>query len=338
MTTKKLSSELKSAAMSAAEGAIDGAIGAAVGVADSVKSVTKGAKSVAAAAKSAAVSAASTVTESAKNKAHDIRYGAVREGDTRIGATQESLDELMANLTKAKEAARLAPPGDEYTKIAEFFAMPVMQGDAKMMLDLPEEAKNEIFRLVGEGFLTSFANATVKGFELDWLKDAAKEAMAGMVRGIFALDDEMKDVVLEEQARVCFLDHLKHIKAWDKFGITSEPGSYTPDGAVAFLGNMLSLREVQRTRDTIFWRGNTRQAYRDCCCVIFRAGIIDEQLPEYCQCAVKLMKYQFEYLTGQPMEAAMFESLNCTGADTCEFRVHIRPSLEYAEHYEHTRS
>ena len=49
-------------------------------------------------------------------------YG-VRAGDTdtRIGATQESLDELMANLDKAKEAARLAPPGDEYTKIAEYF-------------------------------------------------------------------------------------------------------------------------------------------------------------------------------------------------------------------------
>jgi hypothetical protein len=232
----------------------------------------------------------------------------------------------------------LAPPGDEYTKIAEFFAIPVMQGDARMVLDLPEEDKNEIFRLVGEGFLNRFANASAKGFELDWLKDAAKEAMAGMVRGIFALDDETKDVVLEEQARVCFLDHLRHIKAWEKFGITTEPGSYTPDGAVAFLGNMLSLREVERCRDTIFWRGNTRQAYTDCCCVIFRAGIIDEQLPEYCQCAVKLMKYQFEYMTGQPMECAIYESLNCTGSDTCEFRVHIKPTLDYVKHYEHTRS
>ena len=334
MARKKLSSELKNAAMNATEGAIDGALGAAEGMAESVKSIAKGAKNVAAAARSAATS----VTKDAKEKAHDIRYGAVREGDTRVGATQESLDELMANLAKAKEAARLAPPGDEYTKVAEYFAMPVMQGNAKMMLDLSEEDRNEIFRLVGEGFLTSFANATVKGFEVEWLKDAAKAAMAGMVRGIFELDDEIKDVVLEEQARVCFLDHLRHIKAWEKFGITTEPGSYTPDGAVAFLGNMLSLREVERTRDTIFWRGNTRAAYRDCCCVIYRAGIIDEQLPEYCQCAVKLMKYQFEYLTGQPMEAAMYESLNCTQSDTCEFRVHIRPTLDYAEHYDHTRS
>lgn len=264
-------------------------------------------------------------------------YG-VKDGDNRIGATQESLDELMAALAKAKEAARLAPPGDEYTKVAEYFAMPVMIGDAKMVLDLPEEAKDEIFKRVGESFLETFADSGAQKWDLEWLTDTAKKALAGMIRGIFALDDETKDIVLEEQARVCFLDHLKHIKAWEKFGITIEPGAYTPDGAVAFLGNMLSLRDVERTRDTIFWRGHTREAYRDCCCVIYRAGIIDEQLPEYCDCAVKLMRYQFEYLTGQPMDAAIYESLNCTNSDTCEFRIHINPTIGVAKHYEHTRS
>ncbi len=303
-------------AMTAAEGALDGAMTAAEGA-------LKGAKSVAKATKSA-------------NNA--VRLGIIREGDTRIGATQESLDALMAGLGKAKEAARLAPPGDEYTKIAEYFAMPVMVGDAKMVLDLPEDAKEEIFKKIGKGFLESFAKSSAQKWDLEWLKDAAKAAMAGMVRGIFELDEETKNIVLEEQARVCFLDHLRHIKAWEKFGITIEPGAYTPDGAVAFLGNMLSLREVERCRDTIFWRGNTRQAYKDCCCVIFRAGIINEQLPEYCECAVKLMRYQFEYLTGQPMDAAIYESLNCTGSDTCEFRVHIKPTVGFAEHYEHTRS
>lgn len=257
--------------------------------------------------------------------------------DTRIGATQESLDELMAALDKAKEAARLAPPGDEYTKVAEYFVMPVMVGDAKMVRDLPDEKKDEIYRKIGEGFIESFAESGAQKWDIEWLTEVAKKSMAGMVRGIFALDDETKDIVLEEQARVCFLDHLKHIKAWEKFGITIEPGAYTPDGAVAFLGNMLSLREVERTRDTIFWRGHTREAYKDCCCSTFRAGIIDEQLPEFCECAVKLMRYQFEYLTGQPMDAAIYESLNCTGSDTCEFRVHIRPTIGFAKHYDHTR-
>lgn len=271
-------------------------------------------------------------------KEKDIRMNALREKDTRIGATEESMEKLMAGLKEARAAARLAPPGDEYTKVAEYFAMPVMVGDAKMVEDLPDEVKEDIYKRIGKGFLQSFAESGAQKWDIEWLKDAAKASLAGMVRGIFALDDENKDIVLEEQARVCFLDHLKHIKAWEKYGITIEPGAYTPDGAVAFLGNMLSLREVERTRDTIFWRGHTREAYTDCCCVIFRAGIINEQLPEYCDCAVKLMKYQFEYLTGQPMDASIYESLNCTGSDTCEFRVYLKPTVGHTKHYEHTRS
>ena len=85
-------------------------------------------------------------------------YG-VKEGDKRIGATQESLDALMESLNKAKEAARLAPPGDEYTKVAEYFAMPVMVGDAKMILDIPEEEQEKVYKKVGEGFIKSFAES-----------------------------------------------------------------------------------------------------------------------------------------------------------------------------------
>jgi len=268
----------------------------------------------------------------------DIRMNAIRENDTRIGATKESMDKLMAGLKEARAAARLAPPGDEYTKVAEYFVMPVMVGDAKMVEDLPDEKKEDIYKRIGKGFLERFAESDAKNWDIGWLTDAAKGALGGMVRGIFALDPETKDIVLEEQARVCFLDHLKHIKAWEKYGITIEPGAYTPDGAVAFLGNMLSLREVERTRDTIFWRGHTREAYTDCCCSTFRAGIIEEQLPEFCECAVKLMKYQFEYLTGHPMDASIYESLNCTNSDTCEFRLHLKPTVVHTEHYEHTRS
>ncbi len=250
--------------------------------------------------------------------------------DTRIGATKESMDALMANLTKAKEAARLAPPGEEYTKIAEYFVMPVMIGDAKTVLDLPEEARNSIYREIGEGFCKSFANSSAEKWDLDWLTKVAKASLAGMVNGINKLDKVTKDKVLEAQARVCFLDHLKHIKGWEKFGITIAPGSYTPEGAVAFLGNMLSLRDVTKHKDTIFWIGNTRKAYQRCCCSIYRSGIIDQQLPEFCQCAVRLMRYQFEYLTGQPMESELIESLNCTNSDVCSFRVHMKPTLKTA--------
>lgn len=247
--------------------------------------------------------------------------------DNRIGATQESLDELMAKIEKAKAEARLAPPGEEYTKIAEIFAMPVMVGDAKKVLELPEEMRDEIFRKIGEGFCRSFSESSAEKWDLEWLTEAAKAAMAGMVRGIFELDEETREEVLENQARVCWVDHLKHIKAWEeKYGITAEPGSYTTEGAIAFLGNMLTLRDVTKYKDTIFWIGNTRAAYERCCCSIYRSGIIDEQLPEFCQCAVKLMRYQFEWLTGQPMESELIESLNCTGSDTCEFRVHIKPT------------
>lgn len=246
--------------------------------------------------------------------------------DTRIGATKESLSKLMASLEKAKAEARLAPPGEEYTKIAEYFVMPMMLADAKAVLDLPEEARDAIFRKIGEGFCKSFAKTSALKWDLDWLTEVAKAAMAGMIRGIFELDEENKNKVLDEQARACFLKQLKRIKAWEKHGITIEPGSYTPDGAVAFLGNMLALRDVTKHKDTIFWIGNTRAAYERCCCSIYRSGIINEQLPEYCQCAVKLMRYQFEYLTGEPMESEVVETLNCGGADVCSFRVHVKPT------------
>jgi len=254
--------------------------------------------------------------------------------DTRIGATQESLDELMAKINEAKKEARLAPPGEEYTKVAEYFVMPVMIGDAKKVLEIRQEEKDEICRRVGEEFLKSFSETGAQNWDMSWLVTVAKAGLAGMVRGMLAIEDpELKEEVMENQARVCWVDHLKHIKAWEeKYGIPSSPGTYTVDGAIMFLGNMLTLRDVERTRDTIFWKGNTKEAYDRCCCSIYRSGIIDEQLPEFCtECAVRLMRYQFEWLTGENMESEILKSLNCTNSDTCEFRLHLTPTIKQVD-------
>ena len=84
-------------------------------------------------------------------------------------------------------------------------------------------------------------------------------------------------------------------------------------------------------KDTIFWVGHTREHYDRCCCPIYRTGIIDEQLTDYCECAVQFMKYQFEYITGQPMESELVETLNCGNADVCSFRTHLKPTWAYTE-------
>jgi hypothetical protein len=248
--------------------------------------------------------------------------------DTRIGATKESLDELKEKIGKIQ--AKLAPPGEEYTKIAQIFLLPVMRGDAETVLNLPEEKKDEILKKIGEAFCKSLMENSSDQWELDWLKQVAKDSMAGLFRGIISLDKETKAKVLAEQGRVCFLDHLKKMSpAWDKVGITYEPGTYHPDGAVALFASGLALRDVSRYKDTIFWIGNTRKHYERCCCPIYRTGVIDEQLPDYCECAVQFMKFQFEYLTGQPMEAELVETLNCGNADVCSLRVHMKPTWTY---------
>lgn len=252
--------------------------------------------------------------------------------DTRIGATKESLDELKEKLSKIE--ARLAPPGEEYTKIAQIFLLPIMRGDAEAVLDLDEDARNIIFAEIGKAWCESLSKIPEETtqWEIDWLKNVTKAAMAGLVRGIHKLDEETKRKVLAEQARVCFLDHIKKMSgAFEKAGISFTKAGYTPEGAVALFGQFLSLRDVTLHKDTIFWIGNTRASYDRCCCPIYRTGVIDEQLPEFCECSVQFMKYQFEFMTGQPMESELVETLNCGHADVCSFRTHIKPTRVYTD-------
>ena len=270
------------------------------------------------------VKAVKKVVESKKTRKE------VEELDTRIGATQESLDELKRKLGNVK--ARLAPPGEEYTKIAEIFLMPLMRADAESVLNLPEEEKNDILKRVGEEFLKSLQKNSTDQWDMEWLKQVAKDSMAGLFRGMISQDPETKAKLLKAQAEACVLDHLaKMTGPFAEAGIEFTKGGYTPEGAVTLFGNFLALREVTMHKDTIFWVGHTREHYDRCCCSIYRAGVIDEQLTDYCECAVQFMKFQFEYMTGQPMESELVETLNCGKADVCSLRTHIKPTWAYTE-------
>jgi hypothetical protein len=245
--------------------------------------------------------------------------------DKRIGATKESIEELKEKLGKIE--ARLAPPGEEYTKIAQIFLLPIMRGDAETALKLDEESRNIVLREIGKAWCESLRKISEETteWEIDWLKQVAMAAMSGLFRGIHKLDEETKRKVLREQARVCFHDHIKKMAgAFEKAGISFTEAGYTPEGAVALFGQFLTLRDVTMHKDTIFWIGNTREHYDRCCCPIYRTGVIDEQLPEFCECAAQFMKYQFEYMTGQPMESELVETLNCGNADVCSFRTHTK--------------
>lgn len=160
----------------------------------------------------------------------------------------------------------------------------------------------------------------------------AKDSMAGMFRGMISQYPETKATLLNAQAKACVLAHLaKMTRPFTEVGIELTEVRYTPEGAVTLFGNFLALREVTMHRDIIFWVGHTREHYDRCCCSIYRTGVIDEQLKDYCECAVQFMKYQFEYMTGQPMESELVETLNCGNADVCPLRTHISPTWAYSE-------
>ena len=125
--------------------------------------------------------------------------------------------------------ARLAPPGEEYTKVAEIFLFPIMRANAESVLDLPEEKKDLILKKIGEEFIKSLKENSSDQWDIEWLKQVAKDSMAGLFEGMISQDPETKSKLLAAQAKACFHDHIeKMTAAFSEAGIEFTRGGIRP--------------------------------------------------------------------------------------------------------------
>ncbi len=240
---------------------------------------------------------------------------------------QKKLNELRNKLKKISEERQVNPTLQESKDSSPSFARAVMRGGIKAVLALEdEEAKEMVIKEAGLASFDAFLGTDRKKWDSEeGLPEVFRAAMAGVYRGILKLNEEDKKKVLRAMGEACFERFLWSFRNWEAAGIPMAPGSHDVDSAAIILESGLTVREINRVEDTIFWRGKTGSRYDHCACCLVLAGITPP-VPEVCQCASWHMKKMWEYHTGLPMEAQMVETIN-TGSDgDCVFRINIKPT------------
>jgi hypothetical protein len=244
---------------------------------------------------------------------------------------EEKLNELRDKLKKIADKRQVDPSLQESIDSSPSFARAAMRGGIGAVLKLEnKEARDMVLREAGLASFEAFLGSDRKKWETDGLPQLATAMMSGAYKGIRKLDEEDKRFVLKAIGEACFYRFLWSFRNWEAAGIPIGEGSHDIDSAAVVLEAGLSVREIKREGDTIFWRGKTASRYDKCACCLVLSGIT-EPVPELCQCASWHMKKQWEHYTGLPMEAELIETLN-TGSDCdCVFRVNIQPSQKKAK-------
>lgn len=240
---------------------------------------------------------------------------------------ERKLNELREKLKKIADERQVNPTLEESKDSSPSFARAVMRGGIRAVLKLEnEEARDMVLKEAGLVSFEAFLDTDRKKWESEeGLPQIAKAMMSGAYKGILKLDEEDKRTVLKAMAEACFYRFLWSFRNWEAAGISLAEGSHDIDSAAVLLESGLSVREVNRVGDTIFWRGKTGSRYERCACCLVLSGIT-EPVPELCQCATWHQKKMWEYYTGLPMEAQLVETLN-TGSDgDCVFRINIKPT------------
>ena len=246
-----------------------------------------------------------------------------------MGEKEDKLNELRAKIKKIADERQVNPTLEESKASSMSFARAVMRGGIRAVLELEnEEARDMVLREAGLASFENFLDTDRRDWGSDGLPQFAKAMMSGAYKGILKLGEEDKRSVLKAMGEACFGRFRWSFRNWEKAGISLVEGSYDIDSAAVLLESGLSVREVNRVGDTIFWRGKTGTRYERCACCLVLSGIT-EPVPELCQCASWHMKKQWEYYTGLPMEAQLVETLN-TGSDCdCVFRININKPTQY---------
>lgn len=139
----------------------------------------------------------------------------------------------------------------------------------------------------------------------------------GIMKGVFELDDEARNKVLEEMGKACY-EGFK-----DFVGIP--PTDMDIESACEWLDSTVPhRRRFQRAGDTLYWEADVKDTYGGCMCILVRLGIIEPR-PELCICSTNYNKSALEEMTGRRVEGELVESLN-SGARNCVYRYHFQPT------------
>ncbi|MEE8470079.1 MAG: hypothetical protein V3S51_01980 [Dehalococcoidia bacterium] len=140
----------------------------------------------------------------------------------------------------------------------------------------------------------------------------------GLMKGVFALDEEARNKVLEEMGRACY-DGFQEFVGTSPTGLDIESACEWLDGTVPH------NRRFERAGDTIYWDADIQDTYGGCMCILVRLGIL-EPSPELCVCSTNYCQRAFEEMTGKSVEGEMVETVN-TGSRNCTFRYHFQPTI-----------
>lgn len=139
----------------------------------------------------------------------------------------------------------------------------------------------------------------------------------GIMKGVFALDEEARNRVLEEMGKACY-------EGFREF-VGTPPTDMDIDGACKWLDSTVPhRRRFEMAGDTLYWEADVKEAYGGCMCVLVRMGIIEPR-PELCVCSANYNRTALEQMTGRQVEGELVESLN-SGAKSCVYRYHFRPT------------
>jgi hypothetical protein len=144
------------------------------------------------------------------------------------------------------------------------------------------------------------------------------KVVRGIMKGVFALDEQARNRVLEEMGRGCY-------EGFKEF-VGTPPAGMDIEGACEWLDTSVPHnRRFERAGDTVYWDADIKDTYGGCMCILVRLGIIEPR-PELCVCSTNYCRTAFEEMTGKHVEGEMVETVN-TGSRNCVFRYHFEPTV-----------
>ena len=139
----------------------------------------------------------------------------------------------------------------------------------------------------------------------------------GIMKGVFELDEEARNKVLEEMGKACY-------EGFSEF-VGTPPENMDIKSACEWLDSTVPhKRRYEIAGDTLYWDADVKKTYGGCMCVLVRLGIIEPR-PELCICSTNYNKTALEQMTGRRVEGELVESLN-SGARSCVYRYHFQPT------------
>lgn len=232
-------------------------------------------------------------------------------------------DQLEKMLAKVPESEVAGDSLEAWQKVAPYFARNTMRGIIKAVLKLDEEPRDMVLREAGLAYCESLLATDGKKWKTEGMPEVANSGMPGVFKGVLKLKEEDKLKIFRAMGNACLHRFNESYKGYADAGISFTKGGYDVDAAILLIKSQLACRQVRREGDTIFWDGRVGPMYGECTCCLVQAGIT-EPVPEVCLCADHVMKEQFEYLTGIPMESERVRTLNTGSPDNCVFKVHIK--------------